>query len=80
VVAGALAVLAGRRLADPIVGLLITTTILVVLRGAARDICRLMDAVDPNLVAKAEAALAETSGDGGRGVGESALHRPPSPR
>lgn len=62
-------------------GLLITTTILVVLRGAARDICRrLMDAVDPNLVAKAEAALAETSGDGGRGLGESALHWSPNPR
>ena len=42
------------RSADPIVGLLITVAILVVLRGAARDIYRrLMDAVDPELIEQA---------------------------
>ena len=47
---------AGFPLADPIVGLLITVAILVVLRGAARDIYRrLMDAVDPELVDQREA-------------------------
>lgn len=63
VVAGALGVLAGFPLADPIVGLLITVAILVVLRGAARDIYRrLMDAVDPELVDTAEAALRDVDG------------------
>ncbi len=51
VVAGALGVLAGWPLADPVVGLLITVAILVVLKGAARDIYRrLMDSVEPDLV------------------------------
>ena len=51
VVAGALGVLAGWPLADPVVGLLITVAILFVLKGAARDIYRrLMDSVDPDLV------------------------------
>jgi len=40
VVFGAIEVMAGLPLADPIVGLLITGTILSVLRGAARDIYR----------------------------------------
>lgn len=63
VVAGALGVLAGFPLADPIVGLLITAAILMVLKGAATDIYRrLMDAVDPDLVARAEATLAATPG------------------
>jgi len=58
VVIGAIGVLAGFPLADPIVGLLITVAILAVLRGAARDIYRrLMDAVDPDLVDAAETAL-----------------------
>jgi cation diffusion facilitator family transporter len=58
VVIGAIGVLAGFPLADPIVGLLITVAILAVLRGAARDIYRrLMDAVDPDMVGAAEAAL-----------------------
>jgi divalent metal cation (Fe/Co/Zn/Cd) transporter len=50
---------------DPIVGLLITITIaiLFVLRGAARDIYRrLMDALEPELVDKAEAALSSVNG------------------
>lgn len=63
VVLGAAGVLAGFPLADPIIGLLITVAILFVLKGAARDIYRrLMDAVDPDLVTRAEQALAGTSG------------------
>ncbi len=63
VAAGAVGVLAGFPLADPIVGLLITAAILVVLRSAARDIYRrLMDAVEPELVDTAEAALLGVAG------------------
>ncbi|WP_308252395.1 cation diffusion facilitator family transporter [Pseudonocardia sp. KRD291] len=63
VVAGALGVLAGFPLADPIVGLLITVAILFVLKSAARDIYRrLMDAVDPELVDTAEASLRAVPG------------------
>ncbi len=63
VVLGALGALLGFPLADPLVGLLITVAILVVLRGAARDIYRrLMDAVDPDLVRAAEQVLLETPG------------------
>jgi cation diffusion facilitator family transporter len=60
VVLGAAGVAAGWPLADPIVGLLITVAILVVLRDAAREVYRrLMDAVDPALLGRAEAALSE---------------------
>jgi hypothetical protein len=63
VVAGAIGVLAGYPLADPIVGLLITVAILAVLRSAARDIYRrMMDAVDPHLVDAAEASLRSVPG------------------
>ena len=63
VVAGALGVLAGFPLADPIVGLLITVAILFVLKGAATDIyCRLMDAVEPELVDAADASLRSVPG------------------
>ncbi len=63
VVGGALGVLAGFPLADPIVGILITIAILVVLRGAVVDIGRrLMDAVDPALVDTAETTLATVPG------------------
>jgi len=63
VAAGAVGVMAGFPLADPIVGLLITLAILVVLRGAARDIYRrLMDAVEPELVDSAERALVTVPG------------------
>ena len=41
-------------------GLLITVTILVVLRNSARNIYRLMDAVDPDLVEQVEEILAGT--------------------
>ena len=53
----------GFPLADPIVGLLITVAILAVLRTAVRDVFRrLLDAVDPELVDAAEAALAAEPG------------------
>jgi cation diffusion facilitator family transporter len=63
VVLGAFGVLLGFPIADPLVGILITIAILFVLRGAARDIYRrLMDAVDPDLTATAEATLRGTDG------------------
>jgi cation diffusion facilitator family transporter len=63
VVAGAIGVLAGYPLADPVVGLVITVAILAMLRGAARDVCRrMMDAVDPRLVDAAEASLRSVPG------------------
>ncbi|MFI0268680.1 cation diffusion facilitator family transporter [Streptomyces luteogriseus] len=59
----------GWHLADPIVGLAITAAIALVLRDAAREVFRrVMDAVDPALVDRAERALAEVPGV--RGVGE----------
>jgi cation diffusion facilitator family transporter len=63
VLLGALGVLAGFPLADPIVGLLITIAIVFVLRDAVREIWwRLMDAVDPALVARLESAAREVEG------------------
>ncbi|MFB7927539.1 cation diffusion facilitator family transporter [Streptomyces sp. NPDC056039] len=59
----------GWQLADPIVGLAITAAIALVLRDAAREVFRrVMDAVDPALVDRAEQALTEAPGV--RGVGE----------
>ncbi|GAA4247343.1 cation diffusion facilitator family transporter [Dactylosporangium darangshiense] len=63
VLLGAGGVAVGWRWADPLVGLLITLAILFVLRDAAREVYRrLMDAVDPSLIAKAEEALSTTPG------------------
>jgi len=63
VVLGAIGVMVGFPLADPIIGLLITLAILAVLRGAARDIYRrMMDAVDPDLVVAAAAAVHDVPG------------------
>ena len=63
VVAGAVGVLAGWPLADPVVGLLITVAILFVLKGAARDIYRrLMDSVDPALVDHVDQVLSGVPG------------------
>jgi divalent metal cation (Fe/Co/Zn/Cd) transporter len=63
VVVGALGVMGGFPLADPIIGMPITVAILFVLKGAAIDIYRrLMDAVDPLLLEAAEAALTTTPG------------------
>ncbi|GGT78519.1 cation efflux system protein [Streptomyces atratus] len=59
----------GWRLADPIVGLVITAAILLVLRDACREVFRrVMDAVDPALVDAAEHALGRVPGV--RAVGE----------
>ena len=63
VAVGALFVLAGFPVADPVVGLLITVAILAVLRGAVREVFRrLMDGVDPALVDQAERALEGLAG------------------
>ena len=52
---GAVGVAAGFPRADPIVGLLISVAIIAILRSAAKQVYeRLMDAVDPTLVAKIE--------------------------
>jgi cation diffusion facilitator family transporter len=59
----------GWRLADPVVGLAITAAIVLVLRDAGREVFRrVMDAVDPALVDRAERAVARVPGV--RGVGE----------
>jgi cation diffusion facilitator family transporter len=53
----------GWNRADPVVGLVITAAILAVLWQAAREVYRrLMDAVDPGLVDKAEKSLRATPG------------------
>ena len=53
----------GWQWADPAVGLLITVAIVFVLRDAAREVYRrLMDAVDPALVDRAETALRHIPG------------------
>jgi len=59
----------GWQQADPLIGLLITAAILMVLRGAAREVYRrLMDSVDPALIDAAETALRAV--DGVHGVGQ----------
>jgi cation diffusion facilitator family transporter len=63
VIVAALGSLAGWRLADPVIGLVISVAILNVLRHAARDIYRrLMDRVDPDLVDEIEHQLGDASG------------------
>jgi cation diffusion facilitator family transporter len=63
VVLGAIGVAAGWALADPIAGLAITLAILVVLKDAGRDAYRrLMDGVDPALVAQVDAVLERIDG------------------
>ncbi|WP_189940146.1 cation diffusion facilitator family transporter [Streptomyces aurantiogriseus] len=53
----------GWQLADPVVGLAITAAIALVLRDAAREVFRrVMDAVDPALVDRAERALRTVEG------------------
>ncbi len=69
VLAGAGGAALGWRLADPLVGLVITAAIVLVLRDAAREVFgRVLDAVDPALVDRAERALREVPGV--REVGE----------
>lgn len=63
VVLGAIGVAAGFPQADPIIGLLITATILLVLRDAAKQVFgRLMDGVDPATVETVERNAAEVAG------------------
>jgi cation diffusion facilitator family transporter len=65
VLLGAGGVALGWRLADPVVGLLITVAILGVLRSTVRQVgARLMDAVDPGLVERARAAVSSVTGVG----------------
>ncbi|MFF4548800.1 cation diffusion facilitator family transporter [Streptomyces sp. NPDC001435] len=69
VLVGAAGSALGLQLADPLVGLAITAAIVLVLRDAAREVFRrVMDAVDPALVDRAERALREVPGV--REVGE----------
>jgi divalent metal cation (Fe/Co/Zn/Cd) transporter len=68
VLLGAGGVALGWDWADPAVGLLITAAIIVALRQAAVEVCRrLMDAVDPALVSRAERVLLATPGVLGTG-------------
>jgi cation diffusion facilitator family transporter len=63
VLLGAAGVALGWWLADPIIGLAITVAILFVLKDAAQEVFRrLMDAVDPALLATAEDALRPVDG------------------
>ena len=63
VVLGAGGAMLGFPLADPIVGLLISAAILVLLFGTVRSIGRrLMDGIEPDLLAKAETALDSVPG------------------
>ncbi|GAB3398441.1 cation diffusion facilitator family transporter [Schumannella luteola] len=63
VVLGALGVMLGFPLADPIVGILISVAILVLLVGTVRSVGRrLMDGIEPDLVDRAEQALLATPG------------------
>ncbi len=63
VVLGAIGVAFGFDLADPIAGMVITVMILIVLKGAARDIYRrLMDSVDPAIADQVRRALEAVSG------------------
>jgi cation diffusion facilitator family transporter len=63
VLAGAIAVAFGLRWADPVVGLLITAAILVVGFQAVRSVGqRLLDAVDPGIVARITQTVAGVEG------------------
>lgn len=63
VLVGAGGVALGWNWADPIVGLLITVAILGVLRSAIRQVgARLMDAIDPDIVDQATAAITAVEG------------------
>ncbi|MFJ8792330.1 cation diffusion facilitator family transporter [Streptomyces sp. NPDC102462] len=69
VLVGAAGSALGWQLADPLVGLAITAAIALVLRDAAREVFRrVLDAVDPALVDRAEHALRAVPGV--HGVGE----------
>jgi len=63
VILGAIGVLLGFPLADPIIGLLIAVSILLLLWGTVKSIgARLMDAIDPELLDRATHALEHADG------------------
>jgi cation diffusion facilitator family transporter len=63
VVVGAIGVMLGFPLADPLVGLLISAAIFVLLWGTVRSIGRrLMDGIEPDLLDRADHALRDTPG------------------
>ncbi len=63
VVVGAVGVLLGFPLADPIVGILISIAIILLLIGTIRSIGRrLMDGIEPDLLARAEHAIHHVEG------------------
>ncbi|WP_346769394.1 cation diffusion facilitator family transporter [Planctomonas sp. JC2975] len=63
VVLGAIGVLLGFPLADPIIGLLIAISILILLWGTVKSVgARLMDAVDSRLIERVEHTLEHTTG------------------
>jgi cation diffusion facilitator family transporter len=63
VVFGAIGVILGFPLADPIVGIVISIAIFILLIGTVRNIGRrLLDGIDPALLDRAEAAIAGTPG------------------
>lgn len=63
VVVGAIGVMAGFPLADPIVGLIISVAITVLLIGTVRSIGRrMMDGIEPDLIVRAEHAREGTAG------------------
>jgi len=63
VVAGAIGVLLGFPLADPIVGLIISAAIVILLIGTVRSIgTRLLDGIDPALLDRAESTIDSTAG------------------
>ncbi len=63
VVVGAIGVWLGFPLADPVIGILIAIAILVLLIGTIRSIGRrLLDGIDPDLLATAEHALEHVAG------------------
>lgn len=63
VVIGAIGVMLGFPLADPIIGILISAAIIVLLWGTVRSIGRrLMDGIEPDLADRARSALERTPG------------------
>jgi cation diffusion facilitator family transporter len=63
VVLGALGVMAGFPLADPIVGILISIAIVILLWGTMRSVGRrVLDGIEPELLARAEHALEHVEG------------------
>jgi divalent metal cation (Fe/Co/Zn/Cd) transporter len=63
VVFGAIGVILGFPLADPIVGIVISVAIFVLLIGTVRSVGRrLLDGIDPELLDRAEAAIAASPG------------------